>query len=971
MNNIQKSFANKRGLLHAASGYVPTTGEKAMLGRFDARMSAYNPSPPAAASNPMTVTNTQPTLTPAESALHSVENKQAKLSAVEGMSEIDRATYFRGDPNAPTSNQLGAVSDARGVLANSLRGRVAEGFADGMVPETADQLMARMSREHGAPTGEHPEPSREEPKQQAPEPKPKKQGGLLGAFGLLRDRSAQLNKAAGFARGMSPVHQGPGIVHGPGGPRDDKVNAKLSNGEAVLPERTVAALGGPEEVAELIERTNGKAPTRGLRGGQDVHAAWGWVENGVDAVTDAIAAMRERFNGIPAATQDFAPKQPVGEIPEPTYRPSNTPPVKAPGIDYDIPPSLRKPLEVIKEYDLNSPKDFDRWTGGTSGVGPAAPVTPGVQGVQSQAINPRTVASAGVPGAIRTAAGAGLGAAMGAANKYTTMPLIGGDEAEVSNRNTFYKDKNVSDSDKLVNGLRDSIDIGLPAIGGSAGVMAGSGVMSVPMGMGGALVGSLAADGIQQAIGDSPLDRYNRKKAAEKYEVEKAKYQALNERSVKQGHLPNGNTNQDLTGEKSIRPDILPARVTPEARAKIMDAALNKADVNQLSERIGPEVTNQVGLRQLTRDTMGANAKIPEGANFAFNQDGTPQMRWSGTSDEAAKTLQRGNVKAGTVKDGGGIVSINRGNGKFDNVALGETQYRGKDGTMGAWDKTQQFEDGTKRAAADKAQLAELQYQNNKFNAESPSITDPNARAAGLRGLAQYNTETENGVKLATARLAGMTAAETARHNRATEGQAATAEARTQKGQENMQSNNERDAFNTRFDKLLEQANTSKDKDGKPVVDQNGVNRMRTNIGKRVDLKKMSVQDLNSGFSDMAAEHKVAEALYTSAENRPTLAKARDWVNGVKPEVGGNTAMKIRNAKGGKDGDWTDVGLWDAPVANRKVIEIGGHTRELDEIIAPNGMLDRPAYDVVIRHLKKQGASDAEIKKLNKQYGVK
>lgn len=66
-----------------------------------------------------------------------------------------------------------------------------------------------------------------------------------------------------------------GIVRGKGGPTDDMVpmrvngvDVNLSNTEAVLPAKTVQALGGPEAVEGLIEQTNGKPPVKsGLRAG--------------------------------------------------------------------------------------------------------------------------------------------------------------------------------------------------------------------------------------------------------------------------------------------------------------------------------------------------------------------------------------------------------------------------------------------------------------------------------------------------------------------------------------------------------------------------------------------------------------------------------------------------------------------------------------------------------------------------------
>jgi len=63
-----------------------------------------------------------------------------------------------------------------------------------------------------------------------------------------------------FANGKVPALID-GVVRGPGGPTEDKVPAKVSPKEAILPAATVAALGGPEAIAALIKATNnGQAP---------------------------------------------------------------------------------------------------------------------------------------------------------------------------------------------------------------------------------------------------------------------------------------------------------------------------------------------------------------------------------------------------------------------------------------------------------------------------------------------------------------------------------------------------------------------------------------------------------------------------------------------------------------------------------------------------------------------------------------
>jgi hypothetical protein len=66
-------------------------------------------------------------------------------------------------------------------------------------------------------------------------------------------------KGGCYARGKVPSLTD-GIIHGPGGPTEDKVDAKVSPQEAILPARTVQAIGGPAAVKALIERTNGGMP---------------------------------------------------------------------------------------------------------------------------------------------------------------------------------------------------------------------------------------------------------------------------------------------------------------------------------------------------------------------------------------------------------------------------------------------------------------------------------------------------------------------------------------------------------------------------------------------------------------------------------------------------------------------------------------------------------------------------------------
>lgn len=86
----------------------------------------------------------------------------------------------------------------------------------------------------------------------APPPAPQSEDAKRAAVGMPPKK--------GFLRTMLGMAEG-GHVMGPGGPREDKVPAMLSNGEYVLPAKTVQKLGGPEEIDELVRATNdGREP---------------------------------------------------------------------------------------------------------------------------------------------------------------------------------------------------------------------------------------------------------------------------------------------------------------------------------------------------------------------------------------------------------------------------------------------------------------------------------------------------------------------------------------------------------------------------------------------------------------------------------------------------------------------------------------------------------------------------------------
>lgn len=179
---------------------------------------------------------------------------------IDGQPVKQGRTFVTPGSAAEASMRDGQIS-ALGNLRKGLR--MADG---GVVPkETAEQVMARMNAKFGLGGTPAPTPAPAPAPKPAPTPAPSQptatQGGLLGkTTDMIRSRSEELRKAANYEKG--------GIVHGPGTRTSDSVPVHLSRGEAVLPGKTVDALGGPDAVEQMIESTNGKPPVRaGLRAG--------------------------------------------------------------------------------------------------------------------------------------------------------------------------------------------------------------------------------------------------------------------------------------------------------------------------------------------------------------------------------------------------------------------------------------------------------------------------------------------------------------------------------------------------------------------------------------------------------------------------------------------------------------------------------------------------------------------------------
>lgn len=137
-----------------------------------------------------------------------------------------------------------------------------------------------------------------------------------------------------FAKGKVPALID-GVVRGPGGPTEDKVPAKVSPKEAILPAATVAALGGPEAIAALIKATNnGQAPESEVEEGgeyaggavpgffDDVRNALARPDTGLSQDANAIGRMAGDFSGVSRKMPDVPPEDAAVYASQPQARPS-------------------------------------------------------------------------------------------------------------------------------------------------------------------------------------------------------------------------------------------------------------------------------------------------------------------------------------------------------------------------------------------------------------------------------------------------------------------------------------------------------------------------------------------------------------------------------------------------------------------------------------------------------------------------
>jgi hypothetical protein len=204
-------------------------------------------------------------------------------------------------------------------------------YADGMVPHRPTVGERFVGKLTGGLLG-----YKEPPKPAAPAVEPavttERPTGLRKTAMTLGNRKNQIDQAlkdaGAYAEGMVPFIDDEGIINGPGTGTSDSVTARVSDDEAILPAKTVEAVGS-NNIARLIEATNdGKVPKRGL--GVAAEYADGFVSNALEKTKRGFGAAKEAIfptptNPVTSIGKDAAAPAASGRVAGTTPTPNATP----------------------------------------------------------------------------------------------------------------------------------------------------------------------------------------------------------------------------------------------------------------------------------------------------------------------------------------------------------------------------------------------------------------------------------------------------------------------------------------------------------------------------------------------------------------------------------------------------------------------------------------------------------------------
>lgn len=496
MNNIQKAFKNKAkcGLRMAVGGVI----EPALVDQQAIKAGTVDPN-----GSDFDTINAERTLRWAADDAASAQKHRQPFAPTMAATDLAKGLLSQpqsAQPAQPVQAAQPAASadttfeqdmNARDARIRGYGKGLGRSYADGgVIQETPDQIMERMSAKYGLPAAGPVKPAQAPVQQAAPQPPAQQQQkpGLMDrlrnvATGNLEGRM----RAAGMAEG--------GIVRGKGGPTDDEVpmnvggvDVNLSNKEAVLPAKTVEALGGTEAVEDMIEITNGKPPVRhGLRAGGE------YAEGNVFTV-DQHGNVVDPESARPA-------------LPPP--RPQVAPDPKAFTVDPHgnavNPSAPRLALPNPNPAPVQAP--------------PVAPSAGAAPSAWKQAVDPAAWQGRGkAVGDTLNNARAGL---RGTAAPIAGAALSAGAELLDKDQSDLFNDPTVPTTDKLRQmgrvTLRNAGGLAGGTIAGTAGTVVGGPLVGVPAAIAGGAAGYVGGNKLGEAIfGDPIADRKGRAATAQR-----------------------------------------------------------------------------------------------------------------------------------------------------------------------------------------------------------------------------------------------------------------------------------------------------------------------------------------------------------------------------------------------------------------------------------------------------------------------
>ncbi len=666
MNNIQKAFKNKAkcGLRMAVGGSLPLPGGGNDMTRTDQMAAAAS------------------------------EMEQTRLAGEQAFRD-----RMAPPPVAPAASPLPAGTQPKG-----LGGALATGEALAGLSNTDRYKLLNPTNAAYKPTDF---------------------GGVAPGSGAEASAIGGTNDILRSLRGGMGMAEG-GIVRGKGGPTDDEVpmavggtDVNLSPREAVLPVKTVMALGGPAAVEQLIEETNGKPPVKaGLRAGGNYGVGTGGLTaEQAQAKTIAERVWKTHPNNPSGMTVTELTPEAIEAAPAPREIPT---PRGTPGVRPSLPP-----------VDLGAiPSDMEA---------PKAPVGLG-KAVRNAA------ASLDTPGGVgNTNVGEiiGKGAAKVVNNPVTRgaakavgwgakkLPYVGAavDAADVVDVFTDPNKTGMDRAHEVANKAGKWGAAGLAAIPGAAkGAALGTAILpgvgtAIGGFLGGAATGGAAYYGagklMDAAGGPAPSESANGvvSQALSGLRGEADPVRAAHDRVM------NGNSRGTIPG--LVTPEQKQAQLAANAAAqppaKPLEGDALRADIQQRSNEAE-------GLRSFAQRSMN----LPAGDD-AMQRGKTGLRAIAGdagiqNSLNTAHEVQGTGIKYSTVKgaDGKPQVMISGG-------VPTKPQYIGTDGKgTNSWYDTAQYAESQQQGARDRQSLKNMQWDNAVSSLQSPSTSYQNQ---GLRAV--------------------------------------------------------------------------------------------------------------------------------------------------------------------------------------------------------------------------------------------